>query len=80
MFKQRLLYKSKAKAKLPICINEAYTTQTCSKCGVKNQIGDSKVYKCKCGLECDRDINSAKNICIKALLSIEDRRWILKKN
>ncbi len=34
----------------------------CSSCKKLNNIGASKIYECKCGLICDRDINSAKNI------------------
>jgi len=40
------------------------TTQTCSRCGYRQEIPLSqRVFKCeKCGLEIDRDVNSALNI------------------
>jgi IS605 OrfB family transposase len=43
-------------------INEYLTTQTCSQCGKINRIGRKKIYKCKCGMKADRDINSGKNM------------------
>lgn len=71
MFKTRLLYKCFAKGKKVFFVNEAYTTQGCSRCGTLNQIGDNKVYTCSsCSLVCDRDINSAKNICMKGINSL----------
>jgi transposase len=40
------------------------TTQTCCKCGFKQKISlNQRVFKCpNCGLEIDRDLNSAWNI------------------
>jgi putative transposase len=49
-------------------INEAYTTQTCSSCGSRQNspkgragLGISE-WTCECGVTHDRDINAAKNI------------------
>lgn len=71
LFKQRLIYKAKLLNKKVIMVNEAYTTQGCSCCGnLWKTIGSSKVYKCsKCESVFDRDINSAKNILMKGLLT-----------
>ena len=46
-------------------VNEAYTSQTCTRCGEKYKpSGD--VYKCKhCLLVIDRDVNGARNIFLK---------------
>uniref|UniRef100_A0A6C0C5G4 Cas12f1-like TNB domain-containing protein n=1 Tax=viral metagenome TaxID=1070528 RepID=A0A6C0C5G4_9ZZZZ len=42
-------------------VSEYLTTKTCSNCGNMYEIGSSKIYKCgKCGMEADRDENSAK--------------------
>lgn len=71
VFKQRLKYKAKVLHKKVVFVNEAYTTQGCSKCGnLWKYIGCSKIYSCiNCKSIYDRDINSAKNILMKGLLS-----------
>lgn len=50
---------------------EAYTTRTCTQCGViNNNVGCAKVFKCcnpECCIEVDRDINGARNILLKRL-------------
>jgi len=50
---------------------EAYTTRTCTKCGViNNKVGGAKVFVCHnplCGIIVDRDINGARNILLKRL-------------
>ncbi len=67
--KQKLLYKSEKLGKKVYSIPEHYTTQTCSSCGILNQIGSSKVYNCSsCKSIFDRDQNSAKNILMKGLI------------
>lgn len=43
-------------------VSEYLTTQTCSNCGKRNKIGRKKIYKCKCGMKADRDVNSGKNM------------------
>jgi transposase len=49
-------------------VNEAYTTQTCSSCGSRQNSPKGRVglgireWKCECGVTHDRDINAAKNI------------------
>ncbi len=48
-------------------VNEAYTSKTCTACGVLNQ-PSTDIYTCKaCGLIIDRDINGARNILLKHL-------------
>jgi len=48
-------------------INEAYTSQTCGVCGKLNEdLKDKKIFKCsECNLEIDRDLNAARNICLR---------------
>ncbi len=50
-------------------VTEEFTSKTCSSCGcIKNNLGSSKIYKCKkCKIIIDRDVNAAKNIMIKKL-------------
>jgi putative transposase len=70
-FKQRLLYKaSTIEGKVVIPVNEAYTSQTCSSCGSRYKPGASKVYHCtSCNAIFDRDVNAAKNILMKGILT-----------
>ena len=71
-FKQRLkssLYFQKD-TKLYI-VSEAYTSKTCTRCGVLNNVGSNEIYHCKeCDLVIDRDINGARNILLKNICSI----------
>jgi len=69
-FKERLLYKATVKNKKVFCINEAYTTQTCSFCGCMYKPGCSKVYSCSnCKRHIDRDVNASKNILMKGIVT-----------
>ena len=69
-FLMRLEYKSKMNENTVKLVKENYTSQMCSKCGnIKKDLGGNKVYKCnECGLNVDRDINSARNMLIKSLI------------
>ncbi len=70
-FKERLLFKANEIQKRVILVNEAYTSQTCSYCGCMYKIGNSKIYECKqCEKNIDRDMNAAKNILMKGILSL----------
>jgi IS605 OrfB family transposase len=70
-FKERLLYKATTQSKKVILVNESFTTQTCSFCGVINKPGLSKVYTCKtCNCRVGRDINASKNILMKGLIKL----------
>jgi len=67
-YRKKLVGMCKVRGNKMIIVNESYTTQTCGKCGEINKIGASKIYKCKeCGLEVDRDIHSARDICIRTI-------------
>ena len=70
IFKERLLYKAATKNKCVVCVSEAYTTQTCSNCGQNNKPGSSEIYYCKsCNVHMGRDVNAAKNILMKGIIS-----------
>ena len=57
--------------KYVFCINEAYTTQTCSICGKLNKPYASEIYNCSnCNINISRDVNAAKNILMKGLIKI----------
>ena len=64
-FGKWLKYKcSKQKSNL-FRVDEHYTSKLCGACGILNNVGKSKVYKCNCGLVLDRDYNGARNILIQ---------------
>lgn len=67
-FTQFLAYKAESAGCQIIQIDPKNTTQICSNCG--NKIKKSlavRIHKCSCGLNIDRDYNSAINILKKAL-------------
>ena len=67
-FRQLLESMSKWHKNNIIYVNESYTSQTCGLCGNTYKIGGKRKYECKkCGFEEDRDVNGARNICIKFL-------------
>lgn len=52
-------------------VNESYTTKTCTRCGILNDVGSNSTYHClECGLWIDRDVNGARNILLKHLKHI----------
>jgi IS605 OrfB family transposase len=67
-FQQRL--KSKCDIRgchMEICTEE-FTSKTCGRCGILNDVKDKDVYTCSnCKLVIDRDVNGARNIFIKVL-------------
>lgn len=69
MLKTMLAYKCDHAGVVFEEVNEAYTTQTCSSCGVisdnspKGKAGlGIREWTCECGVTHDRDINAARNI------------------
>jgi transposase len=69
-FKQRLLFKSIERGKKVHETKEYYTTQPCSFCGSMYRPGLSRVYECKnCKKHIGRDVNAAKNILMKGILT-----------
>jgi putative transposase len=69
-FKQRLLFKSIERGKKVYETQEHFTTQTCSFCGSMYKPGLSRVYECKnCKKNIGRDVNAAKNILMKGILT-----------
>jgi putative transposase len=70
-FKQKLEFKCKSNGVKLNFINEAYTSKTCSCCGViQDKLGSNEYFKCNnCILDTGRDINASKNILMKGILS-----------
>jgi putative transposase len=81
MFTQLIAYKVEETGGQLVVVNPAYTSQTCSKCGVIVEKSLAvRVHRCpECGLELDRDVNAARNILQKAFvalgLSVQDLTW-----
>jgi putative transposase len=69
MFRQRLLYKARARGKIVLDLEEHGTSRTCSNCGHANHnLGSSEVFTCPlCDVEMGRDINAAKNHALKCV-------------
>ncbi len=67
-FKERIKYKAQLNNCIVIDCCESFTSKTCTKCGVFNNVGSKKIYKCEtCNSEIDRDLNGARNIFIRCL-------------
>ena len=69
-FRQRLSYKCNSMNINYKCVDEKYTSMTCSNCGnINYSLGNDKFYDCNnCNKKIDRDVNGARNIYIKATL------------
>jgi putative transposase len=65
-FRERLKFKCiEYGSKFMICTEE-YTSKTCGRCGILNEVGSSETFKCSsCKLIIDRDINGSRNIYLK---------------
>ncbi len=69
-FKERLLFKALESGCKVHLVNEAHTTKTCSFCGCINDVGASKIFKCKqCTHVVGRDVNAGKNILMKGIIT-----------
>ena len=67
-FKMRLKYKASLNGCQVIDCCESYTSKTCTNCGILNNVGSKKIYKCaECSCHIDRDLNGARNIYIRCL-------------
>ena len=63
-------FKAALQAKMELYDNsifgESYTTKTCSRCGLLNDVGGSKACKCtRCDYQVHRDVNGARNHSLK---------------
>jgi putative transposase len=59
--RQKITYKAIEAGVRVVAVNPAYTSQTCSACGL---IGSRRKhqFKCSCGFACDADVNASRNI------------------
>lgn len=73
-FRQRLLFKASEYPGVNVqVVTEEWTSKTCGRCSaVHHQLGSRKQFDCpSCGWSCDRDVNGARNIMLKALSAHE---------
>jgi putative transposase len=67
-FQQCLKDQAKKYQRQVFIVDEAYTSKTCGCCGTLNEsLGSSKVFRCSCHLEIDRDLHAARNLCLKTM-------------
>jgi len=72
-FKQRLKSSCEAFDLKYKCVNEAWTSKTCTLCGNTQPKRTDKLFECfDCGFKTDRDWNGARNIHLRAF-SISDK-------
>ena len=72
----QLAYKAEYAGRGLIKVNPAYTSRTCSGCGVilKEKLETYRLFVCQaCGLVMDRDLNAARNIEARAFGSAQAR-------
>ena len=70
---QYMEYKLKVQGMEMQKVDESYTTQTCPVCSRRKK-PSGRIYRCKCGYECHRDIHGARNIMSKYLY--QDIRYV----
>ena len=66
LFKQLLTYKANWEGIRVLTVPEAYTSQTCSRCGVRGQRVAGRFTCSNCELRVDADVNGAWNIAKRA--------------
>lgn len=63
LFTQLCIVKAASAGRTVVLINPAYTSQTCSRCGlIRKKTLAERWHSCECGCELDRDHNAALNI------------------
>lgn len=68
-FMEKLKYLCITKHRNLVMVNEAYTSQTCPKCGKVTKTTEKKWHCNECYLEMDRDFLGARNILMKGIVS-----------
>lgn len=71
-FKEYLKVKAKRYRTNVYDVNESYTSQMCTKCGLLSKEYDKKrVKQCSCGYKVDRDVNGSRNILLKCIKELK---------
>lgn len=67
-FRTRLREKCEERGCVLLEPDERYTSKTCGRCGLLNDVGASETFRCRhCGAIADRDANAARNILLKCI-------------
>ena len=67
-----LFYKATLNGRLVVLVDPRNTTKACSNCGTLKEMSLSdRRYVCECGLDIDRDLNSAISIYHRGLGFVE---------
>lgn len=70
-FQERLRYFATKTQRYYLVSCEGYTTKTCGRCGNIQEMQGDKVYNCKsCSASIDRDVNGARNLCLRTLTTL----------
>jgi IS605 OrfB family transposase len=65
-FKEKLKFKCNTYNKNLIIVDESFTSCTCGRCGLKNDVKGKEIFKCSgCKLILDRDVSGSRNILLK---------------
>jgi transposase len=71
-FKEYLKAKAKRYRTIIYDVNESYTSQMCTKCGILSKEYDKeRKKKCTCGYSIDRDVNGSRNILLKCIKELK---------
>ncbi len=70
-FTNILTNKAECAGRMVVKVNPAWTSQTCSKCGIRtlHELKD-RIFNCECGYSANRDANAAQNILTLGLQSL----------
>ena len=72
ILRSQLRYKAEWAGREFVEVNPAYTSRTCSVCGIRGDPGSAEKWTCdRCGASHDRDVNAAINILRAGSLALE---------
>ena len=75
LIRQQLAYKAAWAGREFVAVAPAFTSQDCSRCGARHDLGSGEQYRCpSCGLRLDRDENAAMNILRAGTIALAARQ------
>ena len=79
LLRQQLRHKAAWAGREYVEVDPQYTSQDCSRCHARNNVGSHETYRCKaCGLVADRDVNAAINILAAGILAAGASTWAIR--
>ena len=71
-FKEYLKATAKRYKTIIYDVDESYTSQMCTKCGILSKnYNNERIKECTCGYNIDRDINGSRNILLICIGSLK---------